>query len=116
MNIQVSPLALWPSVALAEVSDKIILPPTMGVYALVLGVAALVLNRLWPRFSPIVAIVTILLSAQGVAVVFDDFVGPAAVAEQGASYSYIAFGTVTVVVLANIAGAYWGYRARAKAV
>jgi hypothetical protein len=116
MNVKVLFLALWPLAALAEVSDKIILPHTMSVGAVVLGLAAVFLNYRWPRFSPVVAIVSISLSSQGVAVVLDDFVGPAAIAEQGMSYKYVAFGTVAFVALANIAGAIWGYRARARAV
>jgi hypothetical protein len=116
MNAKVASLALWPSMAFAEVSDKIILPPTMAAYALFLGVVAVLLNRTWPRFSPVVAMITVLLSAQGVAVVLDEVVGPAAIAEQGVIYKYVAFGAVAVVVLANLVGTVWGRRARTRAV
>jgi hypothetical protein len=116
MSIRVLSLALMPSMAFAEVSDKIVLPPTMVAYGLVLGLLAVLINRGWPRFFPLIAIVTILLSAQGAAVVLDDLVGPAALAEQGVRYKYIAFGTVAVVAVANIAGAIWGFRARTRSV
>ncbi len=107
-------LLLWPCSVIAEVSDKIILPPTMAIYAVVLSIIALFANYRWVMFFPLIALITIGLASGGISVVFDEQIGSAAIKEQGESYQYYAYAEILVVVFANIAGVIFGAKNRKK--
>ena len=105
-------LLVFSSPVLAEVSDKIILPKMMLIYAVLLSIAAIALLRKWPWWFPLISLVTIALSSGGLATVMDTYVGPAAIAEQGITYKFFAYLEVSVVVFANLIGFMWGFKMR----
>jgi len=100
----------WPCAAFNEISGFIILPQTMVVYALVLSAIALYLNYRWVHVAPLVLLVTLVLASGGVTTVHTDFVGPAAIKEQGQSYVFFAYAEFLVVLFANSIGIYTGLK------
>lgn len=103
---------VYSSVVSAEVSDKIILQDMMVAYACVLSAVAIALLRKWPLWFPLISTITVALSSGGLATVLDTHIGPAAIAEQGASYKYFAYSEILVVLLANVFGIIWGMKLR----
>ncbi len=97
-------LFIIPSVAWAEVSDKIISIGEMIIYGIILSVIAVLMNWRYKKIFVITLIVTLYLASPGVATVLDEHVGPAAIREQGKIYSIVAYLSFIAVVLSNIAG------------
>ena len=94
-----------PSVVIAEVSDKVISPGGMwgmGVIGAIVGFAS---GWLRPAALWVGLPVGVLIAAQGLATVLDEFVGPAVIKEQGLSYVAHATGSVVMVIAGGILGA-----------
>lgn len=107
-------LMLLPITAQAEVSDKIILPYMMIIYALVLGALSVFINKKWPLYLPLTIIISCALASGGLATVYDTHIGPAAIKEQGQSYILFAYFELLTVLIANLIGGYLGFKARNK--
>ncbi len=99
--------------AAAEVSDKVILPPRMWMWA-VFGVAlgvALSLVRRW--IGAVAATVCMLLGPMvGIATVHDEFVGPAILREAGTAYALHSYGSAATVMACAAMILLWGPRSR----
>ena len=101
---------LAPSPALAEVSDKIPTIPSLWLQGLLIGIVGFVLSRMWLRVGLALLPVSLILAWGAVAIITDPYVGPAAIAEQGAAYAIAVWGSVVIQVALHGCGLLLGWR------
>ena len=94
--------------AWASITQKIVLPRTILVYALVLGLIGFTLNVFFPRFVFLTVVLTILFSSRAILVCNDPFVGRDLMIQYGGRYEFYAVGEILVILVANFVGSIFG--------